>query len=258
MALVPAFTKVRGVGTKRAGLGGLRRDEASVSDVVRVLVADAHPRTRRAVRESLEEDGRFEVVAEVGDAAGAVAAAIKERPDLCVLDVRLPGRGVAAAWEIAARLPRARIVMLAASVDEHDVLAALRAGALGYLVKEMSSSRLAHALWDVTQGSTAIPGELMARVMDQLRHPTRWRGTSHVDDPPRLTSREWQILSLLRDDLTTNEIANRLSLTQATVRSHRARVLRKLDTAGVVVALDSARKARRADAAIDAQGGCGS
>jgi two-component system nitrate/nitrite response regulator NarL len=221
-------------------------------------VADAH-RTRRAVRKPLEEDGRFEVVAEAGDAAGAVAAAIIQRPDLCVLDVGLPGHGIAAAWEIAARLPRTRIVMLAASVDERDVLAALRAGAVGYLLKEMSSSRLAHALWDVTQGSTAIPGELMACVVDQLRQTTpRRRDASDADDRSRLTSREWQILSLLRNDLTTSEIANRLSLTQATVRSHRARVLRKLDTAGVVVAIDSAREARPADAAIGVQAGCGS
>jgi two-component system nitrate/nitrite response regulator NarL len=230
-----------------------------VSDVVRILVADAQARTRRAVRKALEEDGRFEVVAEADDAAGAVAATITQRPDLCVLDVGLPGRGVAAAWEIAARLPQARIVMLAASVDERDVLAALHAGAVGYLLKTMSSSRLAHALWDVTHGSTAIPGELMACVVAQLRQPTpRRRDASDVDYRPRLTSREWQILSLLRDDLTTSDIANRLSLTHATVRSHRARVLRKLDTAGVVVALDSARKARRADAAIDAEAGCGS
>jgi two-component system nitrate/nitrite response regulator NarL len=261
-----------------------RRHEVSVSGVVRVLVADAHARTRRAITAPLEEDGRFGVIAEAGDAAGAVAAAIQHRPDLCLLDVSLPGNGIAAAWEIAARLPRTRIVMLTASIDEHDVLAALRAGAVGYLLKDMSSPRLAHALWDVTHGSTAIPGGSMARVVDQLRHRTpRSRDATGADDPPRLTSREWQILGLLRDDLTTSEIASRLSLTQATVRSHRAHVLRKLDTGGVVVALDSARKAGgntrtrrhshgrrtsspvppklkqgRADVAIDARGGRGS
>jgi DNA-binding NarL/FixJ family response regulator len=278
MAFVLFSAKVGGVGIQGAGLGESLRGE----DVVRVLVADAQARTRRAVGAPLEEDGRFAVVAEAGDAAGAVAAAVEHGPDLCLLDVRLPGHAIWAAWEIAARLPRTRIVMLAESVDEGDVLAALRAGALGYLLKEMSSARLAHALWDVAQGNTAIPGELMARIVDQLRHPTpRRQAASGADDPPRLTSREWQILSLLRDDLTTSEIANRLSLTQATVRSHRARVLRKLETAGVVVALDSARKADgssrrprrsaarrtsspiplklmqgRVDAAIDAHGGC--
>jgi DNA-binding NarL/FixJ family response regulator len=79
-------------------------------------------------------------------------------PDRNTLDVAIDPRVEAAAWEIAARLPQARIVTLAASVDERDVLAALHAGAVGYLLKTMSSSRLAHALWDVTHGSTAIPG----------------------------------------------------------------------------------------------------
>jgi two-component system, NarL family, nitrate/nitrite response regulator NarL len=212
-----------------------------VSDLVRVLVADGQASTRRRLRGLLEEDGRFAVVAETGDAAGAVAAAVRHRPDLCLLDVRVPGEGVAAAWEIAARLPRARVVMLAASADERDVFAALRAGAVGYLLKNTNDRRLVHALWDVAQGGTAIPRALMARVVEQLHRPgSRRRIASGADDPPRLTSREWQILGLLRDNLTTTEIARRLSLTQATVRSHRARVVRKLDRPGAVVALDFA------------------
>src|SRR6266540_2766175 len=103
MALVPFSTTVGGVETQRAGLGESLRSE----DVVRVLVADEQARTG-TLRAPLEKDGRFAVVAEVGDAAGAVAAAIEHRPDLCLLDVRLPGHGIAAAWEIAARLPQAR------------------------------------------------------------------------------------------------------------------------------------------------------
>ena len=250
---------------------------------MRVLVADAHAATRRAVRALLEGDRRFEVVAEAGDAAGAIDAAIHNRPDLCLLDVGMPGDGVAAVWEIAARLPRARLVMLADSLDERDVFAALRAGAVGYLLKDVNSLRLPHALWDVTRGNTAIPRELIAPVVEWLRHPgARRRVAPSADDRPRLTSREWQILSLLRDNFTTSEIAKHLSMTQATVRSHRARVIRKLDTAGEVIALDFAAKAdrssrgqRRPDgpgtsvpiplrlleeraAAIDAKRGCGS
>ncbi|HSL63620.1 MAG TPA: response regulator transcription factor, partial [Gaiellaceae bacterium] len=101
----------------------------------RVLLADDHPPTREDIRRTLESDGRFEVCAVAADAAGAVDAATRERPDLCVLDIRMPGNGIAAAWEITARLPETKVVMLTVSRDDDDLLAALRAGASGYLLK---------------------------------------------------------------------------------------------------------------------------
>ena len=86
----------------------------------------------------LRDDDRFDVCAVAADAAQAVQAALWERPDVCLLDIRMPGNGVAAAWEIAARLPAAKIVMLTVSDDDADLFAALRAGADGYLLKTMN------------------------------------------------------------------------------------------------------------------------
>jgi DNA-binding NarL/FixJ family response regulator len=197
---------------------------------VRVLIADDHAPTRADIGEILEEDGRFEICAEAADAVEAVAAAVREQPDLCLLDVRMPGRGVAAAWEIAARLPTTKIVMLTVSDDDRDLFAALRAGAHGYLLKDLDTTRLPHALLDVLDGQAAVPRALVSRVLDEFRDRGA-RRRSIVGDPetPQLTSREWEVLDLLRQELTSAQIARRLVLSQATVRTHVAAILRKLE-----------------------------
>jgi DNA-binding NarL/FixJ family response regulator len=200
----------------------------SVAARTRVLIADDHAPTRGDLREVLEEDGRFEVCAEAADAPAAVDAAVRERPDLCILDIRMPGRGVAAAWEIAARLPETKVVMLTVSEDDADLFAALRAGASGYLLKGIDPARLPHALQDVIEGQSAIPRALVGRLVGEFRDRGP-RRRSLVGDEAQLTSREWQVLDLLRQELTTAEIARRLVLSQATVRSHVAAILRKLD-----------------------------
>jgi DNA-binding NarL/FixJ family response regulator len=197
---------------------------------IRVLIADDHPPTRADIREALEEDGRFTVVAEASDAPGAVDAALREGPDLCILDVRMPGQGVAAAWEIGARLPDTKVVMLTVSADDLDLFAALRAGAAGYLLKSTDPARLPHALQDVLEGRAAMPRALVARLMDEFRDlGARRRSIITNTGAPQLTSREWQVLDLLRQKLSTAEIARRLVVSQATVRTHVASILRKLD-----------------------------
>ena len=101
---------------------------------------------------------------------------MRERPDLCLLDVRMPGGGLAAAWEISARLPRAKIVMLTVSGEDADLFAALRAGRRGYLLKTMNFARLPDALDGVCSGEAAIPPTLVARVLTRFRaREPRWR-----------------------------------------------------------------------------------
>lgn len=196
---------------------------------VRVLIADDHAPTRGDLGEVLADDGRFEICAEASDAAAAVAAAMREQPDLCLLDVRMPGGGVAAAWEIAARLPSTKIVMLTVSADDRDLFSALRAGAHGYLLKDLDTSRLPHALLDVLEGQAAVPRTLVSRVLDEFRdRGPRRRALVGGAEAPQLTSREWEVLDLLRQELTTAQMAHRLVLSQATVRTHVAAVLRKL------------------------------
>lgn len=195
-----------------------------------VLIADDHAPTRADIRSILEEDGRFTVLWEAGDAPAAVAAAVEGKPQVCLLDVRMPGGGVAAAWEISARLPETKIVMLTVSRDDKDLFAALRAGASGYLLKDVAPDRLADALEAVLSGESALPGSLVARLVAEFRDrgPRRRTLVSAESGGAQLTSREWQVLELMRQGMTTAQIARRLVVSPATVRSHVAAILRKL------------------------------
>jgi DNA-binding NarL/FixJ family response regulator len=197
---------------------------------VRVLIADDHQPTREDVRFALEQDERFEVCAEAADAPGAIEAAVRERPDVCLLDVNMPGWGVSAAWEIHARLPNARVVMLTVSRDERDLFAALRAGASGYLLKDMDPRRLPRALEAVLEGEIALPRMLVAQVVDEFRDRSARRRDLIGEGPEgKLTSREWEVLELLRQQLSTSQIARRLVLSPVTVRTHVNAILKKLE-----------------------------
>jgi DNA-binding NarL/FixJ family response regulator len=214
---------------------------------LRVLIADDHAPGRDDIRRVLERDERFGVCASVADAAGAVQAAVRERPDICLLDIRMPGNGLAAAWEISARLPQTKIVMLTVSDDDADLFAALRTGADGYLLKTMNLQRLPDALDGVYSGEAAMPGELVARLLEQFRaHEPSWRQLVVGDSScGRLTSREWEVLELLAEGLSTRGIARRLTLSTNTVRVHIAAAVRKLGVADRAAVVDLFR--RRAD-----------
>lgn len=206
----------------------------------RVLIADDHAPSRDDIQRALERDQRFSVCASVADAAGAIQAAVQERPAVCLLDIRMPGDGLAAAWEIAGRLPRAKIVMLTVSDDDADLFAALRAGAHGYLLKTMNLRRLPDALDGVLSGEAAIPRTLVAHMLEQFRgHEPRWR--QPIPDRSlgqRLTSREWEVLALLTQQQSTGEIARRLMLSTVAVRVHIASIVRKLGVADRAAVID--------------------
>jgi DNA-binding NarL/FixJ family response regulator len=195
-------------------------------DVLTVVLADDHAPTRTGVAEVLGRSG-FRVVAEAADAEAAVAAVERERPDVCLLDVRMPGDGIAAAGRIARSHPGVAVVMLTVSREDADLFASLRAGAAGYLLKDTDPTRLPHALRGVLDGEAAVPRDLVARVIDEFREragrrlPVAERGVE-------LTSREWEVLELLRSGLSTAQVAERLFVSRVTVRSHVAAVVRKL------------------------------
>lgn len=196
--------------------------------MTRVLLADDHPPTRAGVRAAIEGHG-FEVVAEVGDAAAAIEVASRERPDVCLLDIHMPGSGIRAAAEITQRLPDVTVVMLTISRNDDDLFDALRAGAAGYLLKDMDPDRIPYALQGVLEGEAALPRSLTARVIDEFRGRGRRRrlplpGERGVD----LTSREWEVLHLMRQGLETGEIASRLFVSRVTVRRHVGSILHKL------------------------------
>lgn len=215
---------------------------------LRVLIADDHAPTRDDLCRALEADDRFEVCASVADAAGAVAAAVRTQPDITLLDIRMPGGGLAAAWEIGARLPDVKIVFLTVSEDDSDLFAAIRSGAAGFLPKTMNLGRLPAALLGVCAGEAAIPRVMVAHLLEafQQREP-RWRRTAaSAGNGQRLTSREWEVLELLAEGRSTAEIAGRLVLSPSAVRVHLVSVVRKLDVADRAAA---ARLFRRREAA---------
>jgi DNA-binding NarL/FixJ family response regulator len=181
------------------------------------------------VRRTLVDAG-FEVVAEAADSPGAVEAAERERPDLCLLDVHMPGGGIRAAGEILERLPDTAVVMLTVSRNDEDLFDALRAGAAGYLLKDTDPERLPHALRGVLAGEAAVPRTLVARVIDEFRtHGRRRRVPLAGRRGIELSSREWEVLEMLREGQTTADIARRLFVSPVTVRRHVSAILRKLD-----------------------------
>jgi len=196
---------------------------------IRVLVADDSAAFRTQLRLALDGKDGFEICGEAADAAAAIQIAADESPDICLIDVRMPGYGVAAAWEITARLPNSKVVMITVSDDDRDLFAALRAGACGYLLKDLPPAEIRDALVRMMHGEAAIDGRLVARMADAFKdHAPRRRQVVDSIQGNSLTSREWEVLDLLRQSLETSEMADRLSLSQITIRSHIAAILRKL------------------------------
>jgi DNA-binding NarL/FixJ family response regulator len=191
-------------------------------------VADDHPPMRASVRQALEDHG-FVVCFEAANAMDSVAGAERERPDVCVLDVHMPGDGIAAAAEIAARFPEIAVVMLTVSDSDDHLFAALRAGAQGYLLKDMDPDRLPLALEGVLAGEAALPRALVARVLDEFRARRRRRRLLPGGRGATLTDREWETLELLAAGLSTAETAERLLVAPVTVRRHAGSIVKKLD-----------------------------
>lgn len=192
-----------------------------------VIVADDHAPTRAGVRMSLEADG-FVVVAEASTARGAVQAAQEHRPQVCLLDVHMPGSGIAAAEEINREVPDTAVVMLTYSRESEDLFDALRAGARGFLIKDMDPDRLGSALRGVLSGEAALPRSLVSKVLEEFRGRSGRKVFMSGRRSAQLTSRELEIMELLRQGLSTEDVASRLFVCAGTVRVHVSSVLKKL------------------------------
>jgi DNA-binding NarL/FixJ family response regulator len=194
-----------------------------------VLLADDHPAVRAGVRGALEAGG-LTVCAEVGNAEDAVEAAVEQRPDVCLLDVRMPGGGIWAAKEISEQVDETIVVMLTVSSAQEELFEALRAGASGYLLKDMDPKRLPQLLRAAVVGEAPLPPALVARLVDEFRTRGRRR---FLALPQRrsveLTSREYEVLELLRKGLSTADIAERLFISRVTVKRHISSVMQKLN-----------------------------
>lgn len=196
-----------------------------------VVLVDDHPVIRLGVRRILTRNG-FQVLAEAGDRDAAMEIVARERPDICLLDLYLPGGTLDVISTLTYTAPATTVVVLADSISPDDMLAALRAGAKGYLTKATSPDGLARALYGVLKGEAALPRVLVGRVLDELR------GLPAPDSAPlrvqgvQLTPRESDVLRLLRAGLSTAEISERLSLSPVTVRRHISAGVARLGAAG--------------------------
>jgi DNA-binding NarL/FixJ family response regulator len=196
-----------------------------------VLLAGDRSLSRKQLGPALAARG-FALCAMVSDAPAAVRAAVQYRPDACIVDIDIPGQGVRALREIRARLPECAVVIVSRQLDERELFAALRAGAVGYLPSDMDPQRLSHTLARVLEGEVAIPRAFVARLVEEFRDGHPHRRSLLLDEPTQLTSREWQVLDLLRDGHSTSEIARRLVLSPVTVRTHINAIVHKLGYAG--------------------------
>jgi len=206
---------------------------------IRVIVADDHAPTRAGVLASLDVDG-FDIVGEASNARAAVDLAVTLQPEVCLLDIHMPGNGIAAADEISKSLPNCAIVMLTYSRDDDDLFDSLRAGARGYLLKDMDPDRIGAALRGVLAGEAALPRSLVSKVLEEFEGRSRRKLFMRAQRPTQLTSREWEIMELLREGLSTEDVATRLFVTPGTVRVHVSSVLKKLrvgDRASAILAL---------------------
>jgi DNA-binding NarL/FixJ family response regulator len=208
-----------------------------MTEAVRIVVADDHPLFLDGLVATLSADEELQVVAIVGDAAAAVRAVREHTPDLALLDVAMPGGGLEAARQIAAASPATRTVMLTSSEDEDDLMAAMKAGARGYVLKGVAGRELRAILKAIHAGGTYLAPGLAYGALKELTRP---RTPNPIDE---LTGREREVLVLVASGLSNAEIGGRLGLAEKTVKHYMTSILGKLQVASRVEAALLAYKA---------------
>jgi len=197
-----------------------------VSEALRVMVVDDHPMWRDAVERDLADAG-FDVVAVAADGDQAVARFPAARPQVVVLDLQIPGpNGVEVTETVLRHDPSARVLILSASGEQEDVLAAVKAGATGYLVKSASREQLIEAVRRTAAGDPVFTPGLAGLVLGEYRRLS----DPVADDPdrPQLTERETEVLRMVATGMSYKQIAERLVLSHRTVQNHVQNTLRKL------------------------------
>jgi DNA-binding NarL/FixJ family response regulator len=190
---------------------------------MRILVADDHGIVRAGIRLLLERQADLDVVAEAADGVEAVDRALSVRPDLCILDVGMPRMtGLQAAREIRSQLPNARVLMLSMHDDEHYLFEALKAGASGYVLKREADQDLVSAIRAVGGGEAFLTNAAERSII------RGWMDDGANGPAIPLTPREEEVVKLIAEAYTNQQIAGILHLSEKTVESHRANVLRKL------------------------------
>ena len=195
----------------------------AATDVIRILVVDDHPVTRRGLRDTLADVEGFEVAGQAADGVEAVTVAQETRPDVIVMDLFMPNKdGVEACREITELLPDTRVLMLTASAAEDDVIRAVAAGATGFVQKFTGSDELIHAVRQVAAGNLMIPGDAVRRAFRLLDESA----AKHAAD--LLSAREREVLTRFATGKAYAEIAGDMGISKVTVRNAIYRVQNKL------------------------------
>lgn len=196
---------------------------------MRILLADDHEIVRRGLQMVLSLEKDFEIVGDARNGTQAVARALELRPDLVLMDLKMPGlEGSAATRQIKRALPEVKVLILTGVEADEEILAALEAGADGYVLKEVSPAELIHAIRVVGAGDSYLQPTVTKRVIQKMRGASA-RPPSLSPTHPALTAREGEVLRLMATSATNKEIAAQLSVSDETVRSHTKSILAKLD-----------------------------
>ncbi|MFB6706734.1 response regulator [Streptomyces sp. NPDC056333] len=206
-------------------------DEAGFSArrPIRVFLLDDHEVVRRGVQDLLDAEPDIKVVGDVGTADQALARGPALRPDVAILDVRLPdGDGIAVCRELRCRIPELACLMLTSYADDEALLNAIMAGAAGYVLKEIKSSDLVAAVRTLASGRSTLDPATTARLMACLREEEAAAEQEEDDALSGLSPQEKDVLALIGEGMTNGQIGKRLYLSEKTVKNHVSRLLAKL------------------------------
>ncbi|AEV87750.1 LuxR family transcriptional regulator [Actinoplanes sp. SE50] len=201
--------------------------------MIRILLVDDHPVVRMGLRGMLDAEPDLTVIGEASDGAEGAEIALRDRPDIVLMDLRMPGAdGVEATGRILAGDPGIRVMVLTTYESDRDILRAIEAGASGYLLKDASPADLADAVRAAARGETVLAPSVASTLVRQVRTPA----------PPALSARETEVLKLVAAGLTNADIGRRLFISEATVKTHLLRVFNKLDVADRTAAVTTAMR----------------
>ena len=198
-------------------------------ETIRVVIVDDHALFRRGLDLVLSEEPDIKVVGEAADGIEAVHRAEEMAPDVVVMDVRMPrSTGIEAARRIRERLPETKVIMLTVSDSEEDLYAAVKAGASGYLLKEISIEELADAVRAVARGHSLISPSMASKLLTEFNALVQQAEERHRSLLPSLTARELDVLKLVAKGLSNREISEELYISENTVKNHVRNILEKL------------------------------
>ena len=203
--------------------------EEPARERLRVLIADDHALFRRGLEMVLDNEPDIEVVGEAHDGDQAVDRAAELMPDVVLMDVRMPRRsGIEATQKIKEQLPHVKILVLTNSDEEADLYDSIKAGASGYLLKEISSEEVADSIRSVMQGHSRISPAMASKLLTEFQAMTKREDDRQPLGPPRLTDRELEVLSLVAQGKGNRDIAGELFISENTVKNHIRNILEKL------------------------------